>query len=193
MTELVPAMTLREIVIITSFYASARAYVEFGCGGSTVLATKLVKEKVITIDSDQTWLSKVEAACQTQNTKLRPQICFVDIGPTRELGYPADESRRDAWPHYHEQVWSMSEANTADLYMIDGRFRLACLLQVLLHAPADAIILIHDYVTRPHYQLAQHLTRELCRADDLAAFQRHPGFTREAAEALLLSHRWDTR
>lgn len=188
-----PAMTRDEIVVLMSFYASARSYVEFGCGGSTFLAAKTVKERVITVDSDQTWLSKVAVACASENTKVRPEMVFVDVGPVKEFGYPADESQREAWPQYHEQVWSVPEASSADLYMVDGRFRLACFLQVLLHAPADAVILIHDYVTRPSYHFVEQFTRELCRVDELAAFQRRADFPSARAEELLLRHRFDTR
>lgn len=193
MTELLPAMTQKEIMLLTSFYHSARSYVEFGCGGSTFFAAKMVKEQIITVDSDYTWLSKVEVACRVANTKLHPRACFVDIGPTKEFGYPVDEARREAWPMYHEQVWSIADASAADLYMIDGRFRLACFLQTLLHAQPEAVILIHDYVTRPHYHFVEQFTRELCRTDELVAFQRSANFSREKATAMLLHHRFDTR
>lgn len=186
-------MTPNEIVVATSFYASARSYVEFGCGGSTFLAAKMVGERILTVDSDKTWLAKVETACGAAGTRLRPQTCFADIGPTRDFGYPADESRRADWPLYYEQVWSLPGSDTADLYMVDGRFRLACILQILMRAPSDALIMVHDYATRPHYHPAEQFTRELCRVDDLVVLQRRSDFAPNKAMAVMLTHRFDTR
>jgi hypothetical protein len=193
MTELLPAMTANETVVLTAFFASARSYVEFGCGGSTFLAAKTIKQRIITVDSDRAWLSKIDAACEASGTALRPEICFTDIGPVSEFGYPTDETQRDHWPRYYRQVWSIPGANTADLYMVDGRFRVACFLQILLQGMADSIILFHDYVSRPHYHAIASFARELCRIDELAAFQRRPDFASEEANALLHWHRFDTR
>ena len=193
MTELLPAMTQNEIAVLTSFYRSARSYVEFGCGGSTFLAANTVGERIVTVDSDKAWLAKVETACNAADTRLRPQTCFVDIGPTLALGYPADESRRADWPLYYESVWGIPGADTADLYMVDGRFRLACILQTLLRAPSDALVMVHDYATRPHYHPVGQFTRELCRADELVVLQRRPDYDRAKLLTLLLEHRFDTR
>ncbi len=193
MAELLPTMTPNEIVVLTSFYTSSRSYVEFGCGGSTLLAANAVAEQVVTVDSDLQWLTKVETACDAAGSRLHPQTCFVDIGPTRGLGYPADDSMRADWPLYYERVWSLPGAVAADLYLVDGRFRLACVLQILLRASPDALIMVHDYATRPHYHPAGQFARELCRVDDLVVFQRRLDYDPAKAAAVMLNHRFDTR
>jgi hypothetical protein len=193
MTALIPAMTTNEVVLLKSFYESADSYVEFGCGGSTFLAASTVKNHIITVDSDYTWLQKVQNSCDAAETQIRPKICFVDIGPTRELGYPTDEISREKWPSYHERVWSYPDADNADLYLVDGRFRVACAFQVLLRAKAQSILIVHDYISRPHYHFIQPFVQEICRADDLAAFVRRRNFDEKACLPLLQRHRYDFR
>jgi len=190
---LLPRMSPAEVAAFTRYCADARAYVEFGCGGSTVVAAQSVRRQVIALDSDQRWLDKVSAACAASGARTMPQLVCVDIGPTREWGYPLDASRKADWPRYHEQVWGVDGADRADLYMIDGRFRVACLLQALLRARGHATILFHDYASRPHYHVIEPFVQTLAHTEELAAFRRHRRFSREKAEALLQHVRFDSR
>jgi hypothetical protein len=111
-----------------------RRYFEFGSGGSTYIAASLVKESVISIDSSSEWLDKVRQACESEVDFSRPTLVHVDIGPTIDWGYPSSPDTRERWPNYHRTIWTRSECSDADLYMVDGRFRVACFMQILLHS-----------------------------------------------------------
>ena len=67
---------------------------------------------------------------------------------------------RESWRAYHEGVWAEPEASRADLYLVDGRFRVACFMQTLLHASPDALVAIHDFAKRPQYHVVQEVARE---------------------------------
>ena len=58
-----PAMKPSEIGLFSAFCAGAHSYVEFGCGGSTVLAAGLVRGQIKVVDSDPKWLDNVKKAC----------------------------------------------------------------------------------------------------------------------------------
>jgi hypothetical protein len=149
----------------------ARGYLEFGAGGSTCLATSLVQGTVITIDSSQEWLDRVQQSCG-QEYRAKLTLVHVDIGATGEWGYPADNNARHRWPDYHSSVWRQDGSSDADLYMIDGRFRVACFMQVLLHSQRSSLIMIHDFCIRNNYHIIREVAREVAVADSLSLFIR---------------------
>lgn len=185
-----PAMTPAEVALFSACCESAHNYVEFGCGGSTLLAARLVSGGVITVNSDPAWLDNVNRACMRANLR-QPKSIYVDIGPVGSFGHPTSVEHRIKWPQYHEVVWDELEAHIADLYLIDGRFRVACLLQVLAHARMQSVIVFHDYWTRSHYHVIKRFTRLLCRVDDLAVLTPRIGFHRDEALAVLDQYRFD--
>src|SRR5262245_36176531 len=175
------------------FVRCARRYAEFGSGASTVLASALVKDWVIVFDSSQSWLDRVGSACRERKTRLEPILTYVDIGETGEWGFPKDETSRDLWPLYHSSMWSNPRLAEADFYLIDGRFRLACFAQALLHCGDRAFVAFHDYASRPHYHAAAGIGREVARVNDLSIFMHPTALDRKLAQRLIDDHAHDPR
>lgn len=177
----------------TGFVRCAERYVEFGAGASTVLAAGLVREWVMSFDSSRSWLDRVAQACRERKTRLAPALSLVDIGETGEWGFPKDETSRDRWPLYHSSMWDDPRLATGDLYLIDGRFRVACCAQALLHGNDAAFVALHDYASRPYYHGVGAIGREVARINDLSIFVRPSDFDRAAALRLLDDHAHDPR
>lgn len=186
-------MTREEWRTFAGFVSCSHRYVEFGSGASTVLAAGLAKESVIAFDSSRQWLDRVAAACRENKTSLTPELSLLDIGEIGEWGFPKDEAARSRWPAYHSGMWKDPRISAGDLYLIDGRFRVACFAQVLLHAGDDALVAFHDYALRPHYHPIAAIAREVLRINDLSVFIRRPDFDRKAALHLLEDHAFDPR
>ncbi len=186
-------MTAKEWRIFTFYVGRSRRYVEFGSGASTVLAAGLVKDWVVAFDSSRQWLDRVAAACRESNTRLMPRLVFLDIGEVEDWGFPKDETARARWPIYHSSMWDDPRHSTGDLYLVDGRFRVACFAQILLHAGDEALIAIHDYALRPHYHPITAIGREVDRVNDLSVFRRRSDFDRKTALNLLEDHAYDPR
>src|SRR4051812_3128434 len=95
------AMTRPEAVLFESFLRASRNYLEFGSGGSTVMASQNVKERIVSVNSSREWLDKVAAAVTNLPGK-KPELILrhVDIGPTKEWGYPTSAEARSRWPAY---------------------------------------------------------------------------------------------
>lgn len=165
-----PRMTDAELVLFRSFIANKSSYVEFGVGGSTVLASKLVTASVVGVDSSQAWLDKVAAACGGPDVQTAPTLMLADIGPIGEWGYPSDRSTMAQWPAYHSQIWCERAAWNADVYFIDGRFRVCCFLKSLLHCRPDSVLLLHDFGSRRHYHLVHDFAAQIAQCEDMAAF-----------------------
>jgi hypothetical protein len=187
-----PRMTPEEIALFSALVGSARRYLEFGTGGSTVLAAQLAGEMVISLDSSQEWLAEVRKACAAEKTRLTPQLVGVDIGPVGRWGYPADPATAGRWPAYHRAVWQLPPARDADLCLVDGRFRVACFLQAVLNCRADTLILLHD-CQRAEFAPVHEVARQIACVNELAVFLPRPGHSRARLQELLAQHAADPR
>ncbi|WP_040674709.1 MULTISPECIES: hypothetical protein [unclassified Nitrobacter] len=183
--QLLPRMSAEEAALFLSFVRNSRIYVEFGTGGSTVVASQHVQSSILSVDSSREWLDQVRTACASSRT--RPELIFVDIGQTGEWGFPADASTKSRWPDYHSAIWKMPHSAAADLYFVDGRFRVACFAQIVLHCGPNAIIGIHDFTSRPKYHCVREIAREIATAGDISFFRPLP--EKKIAEAILESFR----
>ena len=186
-----PAMSAEEVALLRAFLSSCDRYVEFGAGGSTVLAATLVGRHVIATDSDPAWLDRVRDACRDAAVPVTPELVHAAIGPTAEWGHPAGAGSRALWPAYHETVWNRTRACDADLFLVDGRFRVACVLRVLLEASADALVAIHDFGVRPEHDPVLGFARPICAAGTLAVLRRRGDFDPRRASDCLRAHAHD--
>jgi hypothetical protein len=187
-----PAMLASEIALFTSVMRCANRYVEFGSGGSTVLAHSMGCASIVTVDSSLAWLEKVKKACALDG-KTQIKMIHVDIGAVKELGYPKDDSNNDSWDIYHSAPWTDPDLALADTYLIDGRFRVACVIQTALHCSNRAIVMVHDFANRPYYHCVFEIMREIARTDNLSVFQVRGDFERARAVGLLAQHARDPR
>jgi predicted O-methyltransferase YrrM len=182
-------MTPAEEQAFRGFLAPATGYLEFGCGGSTVAAASMVKGRVVAVDSAPEWLDSVRAGLADANVTAAVTLRHADIGPVSAGGYPSDRSRVADWPRYHSDVWADEPAGAFDLFLVDGRFRVACFAQCVLRGRPDALILFHDYAPRPQYHVVADLAREVFREGDLSGFMRRADFDVTTALDLLERHR----
>ena len=128
-------------------------YFEFGAGGSTVAAVKSpTMKKVGSVESDPMWYASVS----TEIDKIkRPDqmidVNFVDLKATlRNWGYPGNQSNVQDWKKYSTAYQSEF---AADLILIDGRFRVACALDLWFKVDDHCVILVDDFMDRPHYHI----------------------------------------
>ena len=97
-----PQMTAAEIAQVELQLAGRVSLLEFGCGGSTLVAARQV-QRIVSVDSDAAWLAKVGENLARAAIDFTP--FHADIGAVGDWGYPADESRIRDWPRYHTQIW----------------------------------------------------------------------------------------
>ena len=184
------AMRPDEVALLRSLLACSRSYVEFGAGGSTCLAAQTVAHSVLSIDSSRDWLDKVASVAAKKAYPVQPILSHVDIGVVGDWGYPQDQATRSQWPAYHEAVWSHPAAADADTVMVDGRFRVACFMQVMMRCRADTVAIVHDFGDRPQYADIHQVAREVVRTANLSAFVRRTGVNPATAENLLEQYRF---
>jgi hypothetical protein len=150
-----------------------------------------VRNAVTAVDSSQAWLIKVFAACALAGAPIKPRLVFADIGPIGDWGMPHGTSHRSRWPRYYQDVWSNPAAAEADLFLVDGRFRVACHMSILKRCRPGAIILVHDFASRPHYHCIREVSRQIAAVEDLAVFLAEADADVARIDALLQAHAFD--
>jgi hypothetical protein len=161
-------MTDAEKGMLENALSQAHIYLEYGAGVSTCKAADFSNITSITsVESDAEF---VKTHVQTNASVLAAQnagvlrLILVDLGPTKQWGYPVDSSKKYMWPGYALSPYT--QGYVPDTILIDGRFRIACALAAALQAP-DAAVLIHDYKIRPNYFLLERFFNVDASADTM--------------------------
>lgn len=157
---------------VTDHYARATRILEYGSGGSTVLAASQGKP-VISVESDKSWANDVRETLAGISDQAK--VHYADIGPTEEWGAPRGKGAFRRFPSYALSVWDREDLGEPDLVLIDGRFRAACLVAVLLRAKKPTTVLFDDYANRPYYHAVERLAVKEELIDRMARFTVTPG------------------
>ncbi|MGD9618882.1 MAG: hypothetical protein AB7G47_00730 [Mycolicibacterium sp.] len=162
---------------VKDHYRNASCILEYGSGGSTMFAAAAGKT-VITTESNPSWLLELMGAYKER--KLPGDIIpiYVDLGETKEWGFPADHSKWENWPDYPRKAWQYCSENSIspDVVLIDGRFRVASFIASCLKTTTPMTVLFDDYVGRPHYHGVSNIIGPAQIIDSrLAVFEVEPG------------------
>lgn len=163
-----PRMSLLEKSLFENTLRGKKRFLEFGAGGSTVLAAKLSVTNIVSVESDKQWLSMLSKREELKGSKFTQ--FHVDIGKTKEWGFPADSASAINWPKYHQSVWDTLSWEP-DFVLVDGRFRVACTLASICHCPPTVPIAIHDFWDRPYYHCVLKYLDTVERAENIGIFQ----------------------
>lgn len=146
-------MTNKEKVLLNKHLSTATNYLEFGSGESTVTAYNTESIKHITcVESSLEFIDtflRDNGVTHTPEDKLTLQI--PTLGKIKMWGYPVSTTPSEDWRSYT----SFQDTFNADVVLVDGRFRVACLLSVLLQTEKDVdpTIMFHDFWTRKQYHV----------------------------------------
>uniref|UniRef100_A0A7S1J5R2 Uncharacterized protein n=1 Tax=Eutreptiella gymnastica TaxID=73025 RepID=A0A7S1J5R2_9EUGL len=135
----------RDRVKLAEIYSNANSVFEYGLGESTDIAGHVGVPRYMGVDSDSTYVRDVR-----DRSPSHFRFYFADVGQTDAWGHPTNPNLKKTYFDY-QVAPLMLERKPFDVYMIDGRWRIACALLSFLHASAhNAIlrhtkVLIHDY------------------------------------------------
>jgi hypothetical protein len=194
-----PFLTPSDTLVFREALASARVYLEYGAGGSTVWAARQVSTIVVVDSHKPTLDAAVERARREGCARIVP--IHGDIGPVVGWGAPLfrRRSRRrvNQWSRYVARPWDLLEKEglVPDLIFIDGRFRVACVLEALLRLPpgADCRILFDDFDREEKYRAVLEFTTCVARYDRLAVLRRAEHLDRERCRAVREAYYADFR
>ena len=171
-----PQLTLpaAEAAAVQAAYAEAGCILEYGSGGSTVLAAEMPGKTVFSVESDPAWAAGLRGWFNDNPTPSCPVIHHADIGPTREWGHPLDDRAIKRWPGYALSVWDRPDFMHPDVVLIDGRFRVACFLTVAIRITRPVTVLFDDYADRDAYHTVETLAQPVARIGRMARFELGP-------------------
>jgi hypothetical protein len=154
------------------YYDAAGTILEYGSGGSTVLAAELGRT-VFSVESDKDWAERMAAHVAMISDKA--QVHWADLGPTGLWGTPMKPREFRKFHRYALSVWDRPDFVEPDLVLIDGRFRASCLVAVMLRARQPITVLFDDYRRRRYYHGVERLARIEEMVGRMARFTVTPG------------------
>lgn len=176
-------------------------YLEYGSGGSTLAAWQTATT-VVTVDNDRRFLRAVIKSLNKATTKpARSSMLHVNTGMTKRWGVPlvtAPTPRRlRRWRHYAAAPWAFLDANAIqpDTILVDGRFRVACVLESLLHLRDGSAcqLLVDDYVDRHDYAVVEAFADRVATHGRMVVLRKKADFDRAECLRVLPHFQCDWR
>jgi hypothetical protein len=153
----IPDMPEQERDCLAEKLNNISCFLEYGSGGSTVLASSYNIPNIYSVDSDKLFLEAVVEKIKCTQYLGNINSCWVDIGPTGHYGNPIDFTKAVKWPNYCIEPWKkiLRQKHEPSLILVDGRFRVACFLASLFFAKPGTTILFDDYAERGNYHVVE--------------------------------------
>ncbi|EBA09544.1 hypothetical protein [Sagittula stellata] len=156
-----PELTLpeAEAALLREAYRRASVILEYGSGGSTVMAAEMPGKTVFSVESDQDWAHMMRGwfADNPPAQGSTVEVVWSDIGATKEWGHPVDHTEWRRFARYPLEVWSRSDFRQPQVVLVDGRFRQGCALACAFMSGDPLDLYFDDYVQRQHYHKVEEI------------------------------------
>jgi hypothetical protein len=171
-----PQVTFPEevAVYVKKMYSDARVILEYGSGGSTIIAARMPGKSVTSVENDAQWAANMQGWIASASLASKPVIYPINVG---ETGVWARPKNARAWKRFHTyplKVWDEPSFEQPDVVLIDGRFRIACFVTAYLRSTKPMIVLFDDYLDRPHYHVVERLVKPTEFIGRMARFDLQP-------------------
>ena len=144
-----PLFKKNDINLFKKYINQSKIYFEYGCGGSTYLASLCNNiEKIYTVDSDIEWLNKV--GLHINKKKNITYIYNEMLTIPNTYGIPG-KNATDIQKIEYSNKFIKILPNNVDTILIDGRFRVACVLKLYPYINENTIIIFDDFLDRSYY------------------------------------------
>lgn len=154
-----PDLTLpeAEASVLRLAYAAAGTILEYGSGGSTVMAADMPGKAVWSVESDAAWARMMRDwfAANPPASGTEVDVIWSDIGATRDWGHPVDHSDWQRFARYPLEVWGMAGFRQPDVVLVDGRFRVGCALATAFCTTRPVSLYFDDYANRPQNHVVE--------------------------------------
>ena len=139
---------LLDMMVFTSFLTKNITFFEFASGCSSIIA-KYYAKKSYAVEGNKKWYD-----IGVKNG-LKDNLLFRDLkcdGSGPLLSYPGRKSTMKDWKNFFQ---AYKKEYNADVIFIDGRFRVACALDVFSKIKNDTVLLLHE-CNRKQYKVIQN-------------------------------------
>ena len=166
-------LTKNYLYLLKKYLNDSDFYLEFGSGGSTFLALLDSKTNIFSVESDNNWIEYLSSWKIVKNGVENNKLKFfhIDIGPVGEWGVPLNAEVNDNFYKYSSHIFDVTDVKF-DMVLVDGRFRVACVLKTILECDDNIKILVHDYVFRTEYHIIEKFLYVIEKSDSLYVFRK---------------------
>lgn len=150
-----------------------KSYLEYGSGSSTVAFSNLKYLSIVSVESDSVYARAVSKAVKSKSTETR--VFTSETGPTGFWGVPLfSKTDKETGLKYVNTPWrNLGEDYIPEVVLVDGRYRVACALNILLKYANKKkfMILFDDYVGRDEYLIVQSYFPSYHNIDRMGVFE----------------------
>lgn len=171
-----PELTMpdAEAAHVRDAYTQADVILEYGVGGSTVLAAEIEGKTITSVETDKVWVDMIAKWFAQNKVASQPDVIWANIGKTKEWGRPTDESQWKEYAKYPLQIWSLEDLVHPDVVLVDGRFRAGCVLATAFNCSRKTRVLVDDYERRPSYHAVEKIVGRPKLIGRMAEFELTP-------------------
>lgn len=171
-----PELTMPDLEAahLRAAYERAKVILEYGAGGSTVMAAEMPGKTVFSIETDQGWVDMMTSWFDQNPSPSQPEIIWSNIGTTKAWGRPANERHWREYAKYSLEFWSLEGIPHPDVMLVDGRFRAGCILAAAFRCTQPMTVLVDDYARRDSYHAVEKLVGAPRLIGRMAEFQITP-------------------
>ncbi len=145
------AMPHRETAYLARRLRRSQSFIEFGAGGSTLLALSASVKKVLSVESDVRLAGFLKSRAATSTTDFT--IVTPALHEMGAWGYPI--STGDLSEIGRAYSHAADGAGPFDTVLVDGRFRVACALTIAGRVTRRTMIMVDDYSGREEYHTVE--------------------------------------
>lgn len=155
---------------IQEHYAQADVILEYGSGGSTVMASEMVGKTIFSVESSRPWAKMMRRWFDHAQPPSMPLVSHVNIGKTGKWGSPMGTDGFKRYHLYPLSIWDHEDFQHPDVILVDGRFRVACVMAAMLRCTRETTLLFDDYAARKSYHAVEEFLHKQEVVGNMARF-----------------------
>ncbi|MBK0326585.1 hypothetical protein I5535_04690 [Rhodobacteraceae bacterium F11138] len=162
--------------LVTRVYERAQAILEYGAGGSTVLAANMAGKHVTTVESDRAWVRRMRRWFQSNppGDGTTVDVVWANIGDTTDWGHPVNDDSWRRFSNYPLRIWQRDGFRHPDAVLVDGRFRIGCALATVFSITRPVTLLFDDYTRHASYRQVEEYLGQPRMTGRMAEFRVKP-------------------
>ena len=163
--------SLLDMMVFTSFLTKNTTFFEYGSGCSTIIA-KYYCKKTYAVEANIEWYNK------GIKNGLKDILIFKDLkcdGSGGVMSAPGKKSTLEDWKNFFQ---AYKKEYNADVFLIDGRFRVSCALDIFNKIRNDTIVFLHECNRRPYSVLKKYYDYIHQYSDRLCLLRKKKNFTK---------------
>ncbi len=143
-----------ETDLVAQVFEGAEVILEYGSGGTTILAAEEAGKHVTAVESHRAQVRRMRRWFRENPPAMDTtvDVIWVNIGKTEESGRPVVDSKWPRYANYPLGIWRRDGFRHPDAVLVNGRFRIGCALATAFNITRPVTLLFDDYAAHKGYR-----------------------------------------